>query len=186
MPSKKSGNKQNGWCKHLADYSARLTSMLPVGRWTLPSSDLNDLYRRVINRNNRLARLLELNAPGIIIANESGLQKRLMLIDNGRRGRLLLDRSRHSNHWATCSKQDVFVKTCFRKRVDFSGRWLCGRSDASRCTVWCAVENGYWTLQTICREIVARDIVQKCQKLLNAWWNGMMMNASGIFFRRCD
>ena len=53
------------------------------------SSDLNDLYRRVINRNNRLARLLELNAPGIIVQNEKRMLQEAVdaLIDNGRRGR---------------------------------------------------------------------------------------------------
>ena len=53
------------------------------------ASDLNDLYRRVINRNNRLARLLELNAPGIIVQNEKRMLQEAVdaLIDNGRRGR---------------------------------------------------------------------------------------------------
>ena len=57
-----------------------LRPMVQLDGGRFASSDLNDLYRRVINRNNRLARLLELNAPGIIVQNESGcFKKRLML-----------------------------------------------------------------------------------------------------------
>ena len=63
--------------------------MLQLDGGRFASSDLNDLYRRVINRNNRLARLLELNAPGIIVQNEKRMLQEAVdaLIDNGRRGR---------------------------------------------------------------------------------------------------
>jgi len=66
-----------------------LRPMLQLDGGRFASSDLNDLYRRVINRNNRLARLLELNAPGIIVQNEKRMLQEAVdaLIDNGRRGR---------------------------------------------------------------------------------------------------
>ena len=83
----------------------------------LPTSDLNDLYRLVINRNNRLARLLELNAPGIIVQNEKRcFKKRLtLLIDNGRRGRPITgpgSRPLKSLSHMLKGNKDASVKTC--------------------------------------------------------------------------
>ena len=66
--------------QHPSSYSTRSSSdgQLDGGRFA--ASDLNDLYRRVINRNNRLARLLELNAPGIIVQNENGCSKKPLML----------------------------------------------------------------------------------------------------------
>ena len=91
------------------------------------TSDLNDLYRRVINRNNRLKRLLELNAPGIIVRNEKRMLQEAVdaLIDNGRRGRPVTgpnNRSLKSLSDMLKGKQGRFRQNLLGKRVDYSGR----------------------------------------------------------------
>ncbi len=91
------------------------------------TSDLNDLYRRVINRNNRLARLLELEAPDIIIRNEKRMLQEAVdaLIDNGRRGRPVTgpsNRSLKSLSDMLKGKQGRFRQNLLGKRVDYSGR----------------------------------------------------------------
>ena len=88
---------------------------------------MNDLYRRVINRNNRLARLLELNAPGIIVQNEKRMLQEAVdaLIDNGRRGRPITgpgSRPLKSLSHMLKGKQGRFRQNLLGKRVDFSGR----------------------------------------------------------------
>jgi DNA-directed RNA polymerase subunit beta' len=90
------------------------------------TSDLNDLYRRVINRNNRLKRLLDLGAPDIIVRNEKRMLQEAVdaLIDNGRRGRPVTgSNNRALNPFPTCSKESrAFPPESSRKRVDYSGR----------------------------------------------------------------
>ena len=91
------------------------------------TSDLNDLYRRVINRNNRLARLLELQAPDIIIRNEKRMLQEAVdaLIDNGRRGRPVTgpnNRALKSLSDMLKGKQGRFRQNLLGKRVDYSGR----------------------------------------------------------------
>ncbi len=91
------------------------------------SSDLNDLYRRVINRNNRLQRLLELNAPDIIVRNEKRMLQEAVdaLIDNGRRGRPVTgpnNRPLKSLSDMLKGKQGRFRQNLLGKRVDYSGR----------------------------------------------------------------
>ena len=91
------------------------------------TSDLNDLYRRVINRNNRLSRLLELNAPDIIIRNEKRMLQEAVdaLIDNGRRGRPVTgpnNRALKSLSDLLKGKQGRFRQNLLGKRVDYSGR----------------------------------------------------------------
>ena len=91
------------------------------------TSDLNDLYRRVINRNNRLRRLLDLGAPDIIISNEKRMLQEAVdaLIDNGRRGRLSAAASTHklkSLSDMLRGKQGRFRQNLLGKRVDYSGR----------------------------------------------------------------
>ena len=91
------------------------------------TSDLNDLYRRVINRNNRLARLLELNAPEIIVRNEKRMLQEAVdaLIDNGRRGRPVTgpnNRALKSLSDMLKGKQGRFRQNLLGKRVDYSGR----------------------------------------------------------------
>ncbi len=98
---------------------------LDAGRFA--SSDLNDLYRRVINRNNRLKRLLELDAPEIIVRNEKRMLQESVdaLLDNGRRGRALTGTNKRplkSISDMIKGKQGRFRQNLLGKRVDFSGR----------------------------------------------------------------
>ncbi|AUJ55803.1 DNA-directed RNA polymerase subunit beta' [Staphylococcus aureus] len=91
------------------------------------TSDLNDLYRRVINRNNRLKRLLDLGAPGIIVQNEKRMLQEAVdaLIDNGRRGRPVTgpgNRPLKSLSHVLKGKQGRFRQNLLGKRVDYSGR----------------------------------------------------------------
>ncbi|HCV4983477.1 TPA: DNA-directed RNA polymerase subunit beta' [Staphylococcus aureus] len=91
------------------------------------TSDLNDLYRRVINRNNRLKRLLDLGAPGIIVQNEKRMLQEAVdaLIDNGRRGRPVTgpgNRPLKSLSHMLKGKQGRFRQNLLGKRVDYSGR----------------------------------------------------------------
>ena len=91
------------------------------------TSDLNDLYRRVINRNNRLKRLLELGAPDIIVRNEKRMLQEAVdaLIDNGRRGRPVTgpgNRALKSLSDMLRGKQGRFRQNLLGKRVDYSGR----------------------------------------------------------------
>jgi DNA-directed RNA polymerase subunit beta' len=91
------------------------------------TSDLNDLYRRVINRNNRLKRLLDLGAPGIIVQNEKRILQEAVdaLIDNGRRGRPVTgpgNRPLKSLSHMLKGKQGRFRQNLLGKRVDYSGR----------------------------------------------------------------
>jgi len=98
---------------------------LDAGRFA--TSDLNDLYRRVINRNNRTKRLMELNAPDIIVRNERRMLQEAVdaLIDNGRRGRAVSGKGKHrlkSLSDMLKGKQGRFRQNLLGKRVDFSGR----------------------------------------------------------------
>ena len=91
------------------------------------TSDLNDLYRRVINRNNRLKRLMQLGAPDIIIRNEKRMLQEAVdaLIDNGRRGRAVTganNRALKSLSDMLKGKQGRFRQNLLGKRVDYSGR----------------------------------------------------------------
>ena len=91
------------------------------------TSDLNDLYRRIINRNNRLKRLLELGAPDIIVRNEKRMLQEAVdaLIDNGRRGRPVTgpgNRALKSLSDMLKGKQGRFRQNLLGKRVDYSGR----------------------------------------------------------------
>lgn len=99
--------------------------MLDAGRFA--TSDLNELYRRVINRNNRLRRLLELKAPGIIIRNEKRMLQEAVdsLLDNGRRGRSVKNSNKRpfkSLSDMLKGKQGRFRQNLLGKRVDYSGR----------------------------------------------------------------
>ncbi|MEG0457631.1 MAG: DNA-directed RNA polymerase subunit beta', partial [Oscillospiraceae bacterium] len=101
--------------------------MVPLDGGRFATSDLNDLYRRVINRNNRLKRLLELEAPDIIIRNEKRMLQEAVdaLIDNGRRGRPVTgpnNRPLKSLSDMLKGKQGRFRQNLLGKRVDYSGR----------------------------------------------------------------
>ena len=104
-----------------------LRPMVQLDGGRFATSDLNDLYRRVINRNNRLKRLIELGAPEIIIRNEKRMLQEAVdsLIDNGRRGRAVSGSSNHklkSLSDMLKGKQGRFRQNLLGKRVDYSGR----------------------------------------------------------------
>ncbi|MGE7623951.1 DNA-directed RNA polymerase subunit beta' [Viridibacillus sp. NPDC096237] len=104
-----------------------LRPMVQLDGGRFATSDLNDLYRRVINRNNRLKRLLDLGAPGIIVQNEKRMLQEAVdaLIDNGRRGRPVTgpgNRPLKSLSHMLKGKQGRFRQNLLGKRVDYSGR----------------------------------------------------------------
>ena len=104
-----------------------LRPLVPLDGGRFATSDLNDLYRRVINRNNRLKRLIELRAPDIIIRNEKRMLQESVdaLFDNGRRGRVITGGNKRplkSLSDMLKGKQGRFRQNLLGKRVDFSGR----------------------------------------------------------------
>jgi len=104
-----------------------LRPLVPLDGGRFATSDLNDLYRRVINRNNRLKRLMELRAPDIIIRNEKRMLQEAVdaLFDNGRRGRVITGANRRplkSLADMLKGKQGRFRQNLLGKRVDYSGR----------------------------------------------------------------
>ncbi|RUM85456.1 MAG: DNA-directed RNA polymerase subunit beta', partial [Candidatus Thioglobus sp.] len=129
-----SGNKPE-WMvlKVLPILPPDLRPLVPLDGGRFATSDLNDLYRRVINRNNRLGRLLELDAPEIIVRNEKRMLQEAVdsLIDNGRRGRAVMGNNRRplkSIADMIKGKQGRFRQNLLGKRVDYSGRSVivCG------------------------------------------------------------
>ncbi|HZG69401.1 MAG TPA: DNA-directed RNA polymerase subunit beta', partial [Herpetosiphonaceae bacterium] len=125
---RKSGNKPE-WMimKVLPVIPPDLRPMVQLDGGRFATSDLNDLYRRVINRNNRLKRLMELNAPEIIVRNEKRMLQEAVdaLIDNGRRGRAVSGKGKHrlkSLSDMLKGKQGRFRQNLLGKRVDYSGR----------------------------------------------------------------
>ena len=104
-----------------------LRPLVPLDGGRFATSDLNDLYRRVINRNNRLKKLIELKAPDVIIRNEKRMLQEAVdaLFDNGRRGRVLRganNRPLKSLSDTLKGKQGRFRQNLLGKRVDYSGR----------------------------------------------------------------
>jgi len=104
-----------------------LRPLVPLDGGRFATSDLNDLYRRVVNRNNRLKRLLELNAPDIIVRNEKRMLQEAVdaLLDNGRRGRPITGSNKRplkSLADMIKGKQGRFRQNLLGKRVDYSGR----------------------------------------------------------------
>ena len=104
-----------------------LRPLVPLDGGRFATSDLNDLYRRVINRNNRLKRLMELKAPGVIIRNEMRMLQEAVdaLFDNGRRGRAIRGPNKRplkSLSDMLKGKQGRFRQNLLGKRVDYSGR----------------------------------------------------------------
>ena len=123
-----SGNKPE-WMilKVLPVLPPDLRPLVPLDGGRFATSDLNDLYRRVINRNNRLRRLLELNAPDIICRNEKRMLQESVdaLLDNGRRGRAITGTNKRplkSLADMIKGKQGRFRQNLLGKRVDYSGR----------------------------------------------------------------
>ena len=164
----KSGNKPEWMILNILPViPPDLRPMLQLDGGRFASSDLNDLYRRVINRNNRLARLLELNAPGIIVQNEKRMLQEAVdaLIDNGRRGRPITgpgSRPLKSLSHMLKGKQGRFRQNLLGKRVDFSGRSVIAVGPTLKM-YQCGVprEMAIELFKPfVMREIVARDIVQ--------------------------
>ena len=125
---KSSGNKPE-WIvmRVLPVLPPELRPLVPLDGGRFATSDLNDLYRRVINRNNRLKRLLALNAPDIIVRNEKRMLQEAVdaLLDNGRRGRAITGANKRplkSLADMIKGKQGRFRQNLLGKRVDYSGR----------------------------------------------------------------
>ncbi|EHJ51966.1 DNA-directed RNA polymerase subunit beta' [Streptococcus macacae] len=164
----KSGNKPEWMVLNILPViPPDLRPMLQLDGGRFASSDLNDLYRRVINRNNRLARLLELNAPGIIVQNEKRMLQEAVdaLIDNGRRGRPITgpgSRPLKSLSHMLKGKQGRFRQNLLGKRVDFSGRSVIAVGPTLKM-YQCGVprEMAIELFKPfVMREIVAKDIAQ--------------------------
>ncbi|MBM3244800.1 MAG: DNA-directed RNA polymerase subunit beta', partial [Candidatus Omnitrophica bacterium] len=125
---KKSGNKPEWMVLDIVPViPPDLRPLVPLDGGRFATSDLNDLYRRVINRNNRLKKLMELNAPEIIIRNEKRMLQEAVdaLLDNGRHGRPVLganNRPLKSLSDMLKGKQGRFRQNLLGKRVDYSGR----------------------------------------------------------------
>ncbi len=125
---RKSGNKPE-WMilEVLPVIPPELRPLVPLDGGRFATSDLNDLYRRVINRNNRLKKLMELHAPDVIVRNERRMLQEAVdaLFDNGRRGRVLRganNRPLKSLSDTLKGKQGRFRQNLLGKRVDYSGR----------------------------------------------------------------
>src|SRR5512143_970395 len=125
---RKSGNKPEWMILDVIPViPPELRPLVPLEGGRFATSDLNDLYRRVINRNNRLKRLEELKAPGVIIRNEKRMLQEAVdaLFDNGRRGRILRGPNKRplkSLSDMLKGKQGRFRQNLLGKRVDYSGR----------------------------------------------------------------
>src|ERR1700745_1119692 len=125
---RKSGNKPHWMILDVIPViPPELRPLVPLDGGRFATSDLNDLYRRVINRNNRLKRLIELRAPDVIVRNEKRMLQEAVdaLFDNGRRGRVLRganNRPLKSLSDTLKGKQGRFRQNLLGKRVDYSGR----------------------------------------------------------------
>src|SRR5579885_411228 len=125
---RKSGNKPEWMIMDVIPVlPPELRPLVPLDGGRFATSDLNDLYRRVINRNNRLKRLMELHAPDVIVRNEKRMLQEAVdaLFDNGRRGRVLRgtnNRPLKSLSDTLKGKQGRFRQNLLGKRVDYSGR----------------------------------------------------------------
>ncbi len=125
---RKSGNKPEWMILDVIPViPPELRPLVPLDGGRFATSDLNDLYRRVINRNNRLKKLMELHAPDVIVRNEKRMLQEAVdaLFDNGRRGRVLRganNRPLKSLSDTLKGKQGRFRQNLLGKRVDYSGR----------------------------------------------------------------
>ena len=132
-----------------------LRPLVPLDGGRFATSDLNDLYRRVINRNNRLKRLLELNAPDIIVRNEKRMLQEAVdvLFDNGRRGKVVTGANKRpfkSLSDMLKGKQGRFRQNLLGKRGGLFGSFGdCGRSGPSSSSMRTSKENGPGTLQAL-------------------------------------
>ena len=135
-----------------------LRPMVQLDGGRFATSDLNDLYRRVINRNNRLHHLMDIGAPEIIIRNEKRMLQEAVdsLIDNGRRGRAVSVSGNHklkSLSDMLRGKQGRFRQNLLGKRVDYCGRSVIVVGRTETASVRSAPPNGAGTLQTLCHAL---------------------------------
>ena len=138
-PRSTTTNTRRAWSSTRPGHPAGPAPDGAARRWPLRDLDLNDLYRRVINRNNRLKRLLDLGAPEIIVNNEKRMLQEAVdsLFDNGRRGRPVTgpgNRPLKSLSDMLKGKQGRFRQNLLGKRVDYSGRLGHRRRPAACCT----------------------------------------------------
>ena len=134
-----------------------LRPMVQLDGGRFATSDLNDLYRRVINRNTRLKRLLELGAPEIIVNNEKRMLQESVdaLFDNGRRGRPVAgpgNRPLKSISDMLKGKQGRFRQNLLGKRVDYSGRPLSSSARSCSCTSAVCPSRGPGAVQALRHE----------------------------------
>jgi DNA-directed RNA polymerase beta' subunit len=133
-----------------------LRPLVPLEGGRFATSDLNDLYRRVINRNNRLKRLMDLKAPDIIVRNEKRMLQEAVdvLFDNGRHGRVITGTNKRplkSLSDTLKGKQGRFRQNLLGKRVDYSGRTVITVGPGpALAPVRPAQENGLGAVQTFC------------------------------------
>ncbi len=139
-----------------------LRPLVPLDGGRFATSDLNDLYRRVINRNNRLKKLLELHAPEVIVRNEKRMLQEAVdaLLDNGRRGHAVRgpgNRPLKSLSDMLKGKQGRFRQNLLGKRVDYSGRSvIVVGPELEDAPVRLAQENGLGTFQTLYYQKIGR------------------------------
>jgi hypothetical protein len=131
-----------------------LRPLVPLDGGRFATSDLNDLYRRVINRNNRLKRLIELRAPDIIVRNEKRMLQEAVdaLFDNGRRGRVITGANKRplkSLSDMLKGKQGRFRQNLLGKRVDYSGRSVIVTGPEPAAPVRPAQEDGARAVQAV-------------------------------------
>ena len=127
-----------------------LRPLVPLDGGRFATSDLNDLYRRVINSNNRLKRLLDLNAPDIIVRNEKRMLQESVdaLLDNGRRGRAITGSNKRplkSLADMIKGKQGRFRQNLLGKRVDYSGRSVIVVGPTCVCTSVVCPRRWHWS-----------------------------------------
>ncbi len=153
-----------------------LRPMVQLDGGRFATSDLNDLYRRIINRNNRLKRLLELGAPDIIVRNEKRMLQEAVdaLIDNGRRGRPVTgpgNRALKSLSDMLKGKSGRFRQNLLGKRVDYSGRSvIVVGPELEDLSVWSAERDGNRAVQTIRYErACCRTELHTISKMLRKW-----------------
>lgn len=169
--------------------SPDLRPMVQLDGGRFATSDLNDLYRRIINRNNRLKRLLELGAPDIIVRNEKRMLQEAVdaLIDNGRRGRPVTgpgNRALKSLSDMLKGKGGRFRQNLLGKRVDYSGRsvivvgpelkiYQCGLPKEMAIELF---------KPFVMKELVSKGISQNI-KNAKSWWRGWTLRCSTCWRR---
>jgi DNA-directed RNA polymerase subunit beta' len=164
-----------------------LRPLVPLDGGRFATSDLNDLYRRVINRNNRLKRLLDLNAPDIIVRNEKRMLQESVdaLLDNGRRGRAITGSNKRplkSLADMIKGKQGRFRQNLLGKRVDYSGRSVIVVGPTFRLHQ-CGLpkENGTGIVQAVYFWQTRSCVVWQQQSKLPRKWLSVKPQKYGIF-----